>query len=140
MTTPTRRAALTLAAVALVTAACSGDGEADVDVSLEDGSISMSTTDLAAGELTFSSTNEGTSIHEIEVFSVPEGTETGEIPVEDNVADVEGAGLELIDEVEDIAPSTTADLTVDLEPGSYALICNLAGHYAAGMHVGFTVA
>lgn len=28
---------------------------------------------------------------------------------------------------------------VDLEKGSYQLVCNIAGHYAQGMWVGFTV-
>jgi len=47
--------------------------------------------------------------------------------------------LDLIDEQEDIAPSTTATLTVDLEAGSYILMCNVNGHYQQGMHAGFTV-
>jgi uncharacterized cupredoxin-like copper-binding protein len=30
-------------------------------------------------------------------------------------------------------------LTADLSPGHYALVCNLPGHYKAGMHVDFWV-
>jgi uncharacterized cupredoxin-like copper-binding protein len=47
--------------------------------------------------------------------------------------------LEVIDEVEDIAPGTSATLNLNLDPGAYAVICNLPGHYASGMHAAFTV-
>ncbi|MGZ4126505.1 MAG: sulfocyanin-like copper-binding protein [Actinomycetota bacterium] len=30
-------------------------------------------------------------------------------------------------------------LTADLSAGHYALVCNLSGHYKAGMHVDFWV-
>jgi uncharacterized cupredoxin-like copper-binding protein len=31
-------------------------------------------------------------------------------------------------------------LTIDLAAGHYAIVCNLPGHYAAGMHVDFWAA
>ena len=34
---------------------------------------------------------------------------------------------------------TGTELTVNLEAGAYALICNLPGHYAEGMVTEFTV-
>jgi uncharacterized cupredoxin-like copper-binding protein len=34
-----------------------------------------------------------------------------------------------VDEIEDIAPGAAERLTLHLEPGHYALICNLPGHY-----------
>ena len=48
--------------------------------------------------------------------------------------------MEVVDEVEDIAPSTSTSLTVTLEPGTYAMLCNLPGHYAQGMVTTFEVA
>ena len=45
----------------------------------------------------------------------------------------------VIDEVEDLAGGDTATLTVDLEPGDYALICNLPAHFQMGMYSNFTV-
>jgi len=33
----------------------------------------------------------------------------------------------------------TVTFTVDLEAGTYQLVCNLPGHYEAGMHTVFTV-
>ena len=47
--------------------------------------------------------------------------------------------LDLVDEAEDIAPGVGTSLTVDLEPGSYVVICNIEGHYDAGMHAALTV-
>jgi len=41
--------------------------------------------------------------------------------------------------IESIAPGGSASVTLDLAPGKYVLICNVAGHYQLGMHVSFTV-
>jgi hypothetical protein len=61
--------------------------------------------------------------------------------------DEEGDGVEVVDEVEDIASGSTADLRVDMEAGAYVLLCNLVeeedgeteSHFEEGMHTGFTV-
>jgi uncharacterized cupredoxin-like copper-binding protein len=58
---------------------------------------------------------------------------------EDGDVDEEGEGVEAIDEVEDIAGGSDAELTVNLDAGSYVVICNLPGHYRQGMHAAFTV-
>ncbi len=130
-----------IAAIAVLAPACANGsgGEGDVQITLRDFQIELSETHLPSGEVTFAATNEGPSVHEFEVFSVPEGVDPNDLPVSDNVADTEGKGLNVIDEVEDIAPSTTADLTVSLEPGGYVVICNLPSHYEQGMHIAFTV-
>ncbi len=60
-----------------------------------------------------------------------------QLPVENGL--VSEDGVDLIGEAEDIAPSTTTDLTLNLQPGSYIIMCNIAGHYEQGMHTGFTV-
>jgi uncharacterized cupredoxin-like copper-binding protein len=128
----------TLVGIGLVAAACSGT-EADVVVTMQDDSITLSNDAPAAGELTFEGVNEGTLTHEFEIFAVPEGVDANALPIEDNAA-LADEMLEVIDEVEDIAPGTSATLQVDLEAGDYAVLCNLPGHYAEGMHATFTVA
>lgn len=138
----TVRSRLVSAALAGVTAlvpACGGSSGEGIDVTMEEFAFTMPSSSIAAGAVTFSATNEGTSVHEIEVFAVPDGVDATAIPISENVADVEGAGLEIVDEIEDVAPATTAELTVDLDPGTYALICNLPGHYEAGMVATFDV-
>jgi uncharacterized cupredoxin-like copper-binding protein len=42
-------------------------------------------------------------------------------------------------EVSELDPGTSGKLTVTLKPGKYLLICNVPGHYAAGMWSEFTV-
>jgi uncharacterized cupredoxin-like copper-binding protein len=141
VTSRIRRGGVAFAFVALIVPACSGaSGEADVEVTLDEYSIALSTTEISAGELTFAASNAGASVHEFEIFSVPEGADPNSLLIDDNVADTDGAGLRIVDEVEEIAPSTSASLKVNLGPGSYALICNLPGHYGQGMHTAFTVA
>lgn len=131
-----------IAGLVLLVSACGGtssDAKGDVQVTLRDFAIKLSKITVPAGEITFAATNEGPSVHELEVFSVPSEVDPNALPVKDNVADTESRGLEAIDEVEDIAPSTTASLTVSLEPGTYAVICNLPAHYGQGMHIVLTV-
>jgi len=64
-----------------------------------------------------------------------------QLPVKDdgNEVDEEGEGLTAVDEQEDIAANSSATLTVDLQPGTYVVICNLPGHYKLGMHATLTV-
>jgi len=127
------------AVMVMLGAACSsGGGGNEVEMTLRDFEIDLPDSDLAAGETTFTAANEGPSTHEFEIFSVPAGVDANILPVENDVADTDAEGLEVIDEVEDIAPSTSASLKVTLEPGTYALICNLPSHYAQGMHTTFT--
>jgi uncharacterized cupredoxin-like copper-binding protein len=141
--THTRRLILAAAATALTitAAACgAGDGEAagpTVDVSLKDFSIELSPDDAPAGEVTFRASNAGPTTHEFEIFSVDGGVDASALPVEDDVADT--AGLTLVDEVEDVTVGATPTLSVDLQPGTYAVICNLPEHYQQGMHAVLTV-
>jgi uncharacterized cupredoxin-like copper-binding protein len=129
-----------LVGLAVLVVACEGGGsEADVVVTMQDDSVTLSDDSPPAGELTFEGTNEGTMTHEFEIFLVPEGVDANDLPVENNAA-LADEMLEVIDEVEDIAPGTSATLQVDLEAGDYAVLCNLPGHYAEGMHATFTVA
>ena len=74
----------------------------------------------------------------------PDALPTGD----DGSVDEAGAGIELIDEVEDIAAGSEGEVDVDLEAGNYVLICNVVQenddgtttiHYAEGMFAAFTV-
>jgi sulfocyanin SoxE-like protein len=133
----TRRLLLAAALIAPVAAACTeSGGDADVQVSLRDDAVALEPDSGAAGALTFAATNDGTETHEIEIFSGD--VDPSSLPIEGNVASTEG--LELVDEIEDITPGSSADLTVDLEAGTYVVMCNLPGHFANGMYASFEVA
>jgi uncharacterized cupredoxin-like copper-binding protein len=125
-------------ALTLVVPACgasSGAADGGVDATLKDTSIELSSAEIASGAVSFHVSNAGTTTHEFEVF----GTDLSEgaLPVDQGV--VQSDQLEDVGEVEDVVPSTTVDLDVNLEPGHYVAICNIPGHYLAGMHVAFAV-
>ena len=133
-------------ALGLVAAACSSDeGGGTVAVTLQEFAVVPAESSIAAGEVTFEVTNEGPDdVHEFVVFKTdlaPDALPTGE----DGSVDETGEGLELIDEIEDIAVGDAPTLTVSLDAGNYALICNIydatedEAHYQEGMFVGFTV-
>ena len=147
----TRRVVFMLVAMlAIASVACSSDsssssagttatspagGGTAIAATEKDFSIGLDSTEVAAGEVTFTINNEGPSAHEFVVIATD--TAPGDLPVKDGL--VEEDGITVVDEAEDIAPSTTASLPIDLEAGSYVIICNLPGHYEQGMNVGLTV-
>ncbi|MFC6732165.1 MULTISPECIES: cupredoxin domain-containing protein [unclassified Haladaptatus] len=130
-----------LAVVAL--AGCTGGtgatADTEVDVTLNDFDIILSDDSVEAGRIQFNITNDGPSVHEFVVLrtEIP----AAELPTDEN-GDVDEAGapgIELVDEVEDLETGDTATLTVDMEAGHYALICNLPAHYRLGMFTDFDV-
>jgi uncharacterized cupredoxin-like copper-binding protein len=149
-----RRRLLIVAVVAVVAAACSsGKGgsssptsptptaatvsehehEATVLVHLKEFSVTPQTRAVRAGEVTFDAANDGQSPHELAVIKTTKAP--GALPVANGVADETGD----LGEAEDIDAGSAKSVTLVLKPGHYVLICNLAGHYQAGMHAAFTV-
>jgi uncharacterized cupredoxin-like copper-binding protein len=128
-------------AVAVSGTACSSDS-GGIGTTLDEWTITLGETSGASGEITFDISNEGAKVHEFVVFQtdlaedqLPTTTEEGEI-----IVDEAGEGLTAVDEVEDIAPGSDASLTVNLQPGTYVVLCNRPGHWENGMHATFTVA
>lgn len=111
--------------------------DGDVAVTLRDFEIDLGASSAAAGEVTFEVQNEGPSVHEFVVFQTDLGVD--ELPTDDDGNVAEGDDFEPVDEIEDIAVDAEPSLTVDLEAGSYVLLCNVAGHYEEGMVTTFTV-
>jgi uncharacterized cupredoxin-like copper-binding protein len=119
----------------------SSTGQNDVAVSLSQWSITPTTMTASAGTVTFSVTNAGTIPHEFVVLSTD--TLAADFPIgsfegESNRIDEDAVGTN-VGETGDMEPTTTKSITIDLEPGHYAFVCNLPGHYASGMHIDFTV-
>ncbi len=121
-----------------VVVACAPDssGATPVSVTLADDAVILAPSSVPAGSVTFDTENVSTGVvHEIEVFAG--ATEGTSLTVANAVADV--TGLRLVDEVEDVVPGGRASLTLDLEAGTYLIICNLPEHYANGMSAFLTV-
>ena len=134
----------TAATSAAATTGSTGDGTS-VAVTLQEFAIAAAPASAPAGSVTFDVTNDGPNdVHEFVVIKTDLGPT--ELPVDDKgVVDEEGAGIEPVDEIEDIEVGATPSLTVDLEAGNYVLICNIyskseqEAHYSEGMRIGFTV-
>jgi uncharacterized cupredoxin-like copper-binding protein len=100
---------------------------------------------VAQGEVTFVAANVGSVTHELVVLPLPgtqlAGTrqsstdgkvdEAGSVG-EASISCARGAG-------KGILPGTSSWVTLKLAPGRYEVVCNLAGHYAAGMYGQLTV-
>lgn len=123
--------------LALGIGACSDDDEGGVGVTLRDFAIELDDTSASAGEVTFDVHNDGPSIHEFVVFKTDLAPDA--LPTDEDGLVEEGESFEPIDEIEDIAAGADHELTIDAVAGDYVLICNIPGHYAQGMAVGFTV-
>ncbi len=108
-------------------------GTAVVNVKLSDFKIAPSKASAKAGKVTFVVKNAATMEHEMVVIKTT--LKASKLPVKGGQASEKGS----VGEAEDIAGGKTKRLTLTLKKGHYALICNVPGHYQAGMHADFTV-
>jgi uncharacterized cupredoxin-like copper-binding protein len=133
-----------VAVLAIVASSC-GDDEETVQITLQEFAVAADPASVPAGSVTFEATNEGPDdVHEFVVIATD--LAVTELPtVEDGSVDETGEGLEVIGEIEDIPVGETQSVTLDLEAGNYALICNIydadedEAHYQEGMRTSFTV-
>lgn len=113
------RTALLVTALGLL-AACSSPAatpegtpeEGVIGVTAREYSFDPNTISVPAGTVVFRITNRGNEVHEFEIFD---------------------ANRNELDEIEDIVPGKTADLSIDLAPGEYEYVCKLNAHDRAGM-------
>jgi uncharacterized cupredoxin-like copper-binding protein len=116
----------------------------------EDGAkffVKLDTASVPAGATTFKIDNVGTTHHELAIYRTD--VAAGELPIDDEdkaVLDAAGEAGEAVyvtpvrgDPDHRIRDGRGVDYTLDLEPGAYVLLCNLAGHYTAGQYTAFTV-
>ncbi len=97
-----------------------------------------------AGSVTFAVTNTGPEdVHEFVILKTD--LDPGALPVDANGAVTEtGAGIEVVDEIEDIPVGSSQELTATLAAGKYVLLCNIydetekEAHYKMGMRIAFT--
>lgn len=122
-----------------------GGGATTVAVTLVEWAVVPAVSSAPAGEVTFEITNDGPQdVHEFVVIKTD--LDVAELPTDaDGAVDEAGEGMEVIGEVEDLPVGETQTLTVNLDGGSYALVCNIwdeeegEAHYQMGMRTAFTV-
>jgi uncharacterized cupredoxin-like copper-binding protein len=131
-------------AVAEITPGPRPDGATQVNVRLSEWTITAAAGTVPAGEVYFLVENQGPADpHEFVVIKT--ALAEGELPtVEGRVPE---DAVDLLDEIEPFPVGSSGSLTLELEPGNYVLICNIAeeeggtieSHYELGMHTSLTV-
>jgi uncharacterized cupredoxin-like copper-binding protein len=140
-----------LIALAVLLASCSAPaassgGTGPISATLKEWQISLSSTSMSAGKITFNITNNGDKEHEFVVRKT-------DLPSSALPLNADGEISEDAPELTEVGdPSEAAEiksgssdrtLTVTLQPGHYVIFCNLhVGellHYQKGMHVDLTV-
>lgn len=100
---------------------------------------------VAHGTVSFLVTNGGGINHEMVILPLPDSQTVGTRPIVGD-AEIDEAGslgeasnTNGKDAGEGVAPGASSWTTVTLTPGQYELVCNLPGHYSAGMYTRLTV-
>jgi uncharacterized cupredoxin-like copper-binding protein len=93
--------------------------------------------EAAAGSVTFLVRNLGAIEHSLAVLQTSHDPD--DLPVEDSEVPTDARGVREIGSTDGIDAGEEAMLEVRLRPGSYALICNVPGHYQSGMYTGLRV-
>lgn len=110
-----------------------------VTVTLREFKAELSSTAFPAGSITFNVKNAGTVQHEfvimrttLQATALP--TTSAKTEVDEN-----SSWLERMGEADHIDPGATKSFTVTMPAGAYVGLCNVPGHYGAGMRVAITV-
>jgi len=104
------------------------------------GGISLrgNVTSVKAGQITFDVTNLSRSVvHEMMVVAVE--NPNAPLPYDYNTGQIPEKQIRMLGETHEMEPNAEKTITLDLKPGAYLLICNVPGHYAAGMWTPLTV-
>lgn len=118
-------------------------GPTTVDIGLTEWAVAVDPTSAKAGKITFEARNTGTEAHEFVIIKTDLALTA--LPTKtDGSVDEEGAGIEVINEIEEFAAGATPSLEVDLAAGDYVFVCNVVDakgnvHYRNGMRNSFKV-
>jgi uncharacterized cupredoxin-like copper-binding protein len=119
------------------------DDAVQVNVTLREWAVAPSQATVEAGKVYFLVENAGPE-HPHEMVIVRTDLGPLDLPFQDNK--VPEDEVDIVDEIEEFAPDSSASLTVELTAGKYLLICNISeedpeigSHYKKGMVAAFTV-
>jgi uncharacterized cupredoxin-like copper-binding protein len=120
------------------------DDATQLNVSIGDWFITPENPTVAAGKVYFLVSNDA-EVEAHEFVVIKSDLAPHELPVTDGK--VPEDQVELLGEIEPFAADSDASLVLDLEPGNYVLICNIAeeesgqleSHYGEGMQTSLTV-
>jgi uncharacterized cupredoxin-like copper-binding protein len=93
---------------------------------------------VKAGTTTFTISNTGTIAHELLVFK--SNLKPSAYPTNASGGIIEkGAGVALVSDGDNIDPGGSQSRSINLAPGTYLFVCNIPGHFKAGMFTVVTV-
>jgi len=100
--------------------------------------LSLDQSTVKAGDVVFAVHNDAVSeAHEMVLVRLK--TANAEVPVIAAKHRVDEKALKSLGEVSDLKPGADGTLKAKLKAGTYLLLCNIKGHYEAGMHAKLTV-
>jgi uncharacterized cupredoxin-like copper-binding protein len=129
--------------VTVVASACGGARPSDttevptVYADMSDFKIAIDHPSIAAGHVVIGIRNRASMLHELKVIKTDLAPD--QLPVDGATAKVREDGIQKVGGLENISGGASRKLVVELTPGKYVLICNVAGHYQLGMRVGLEV-
>jgi uncharacterized cupredoxin-like copper-binding protein len=129
-----------LIALALIVGACTSPAESapsgsQVVAELTDYKITVNVPSVKAGKIKIGVRNLATMEHSFQVLKTDLAPD--KLPIDGASAKAKEDGK--VGEIPSIPAGKSAAVTLDLTPGKYVFICNVASHYQLGMHTGFTV-
>ncbi len=87
---------------------------------------------LKAGKVTFNATNQATDIpHEMLVVKTDQAPDA--LPYDPGEGRLPEDKIDSKGEVSELEVGKSGSVTLDLEPGKYLLLCNIATHFKKGM-------
>jgi uncharacterized cupredoxin-like copper-binding protein len=110
-----------------------------VAVTEKDFAITPSVTTTPGGLVDFVVTNSGPADHEFLVFKTDLAPDQLPLGTDGRVDEASDKVIKAFDSGANIPTGQTKTFHAALVPGTYVLVCNLPGHYKAGMHTAFTV-
>ena len=129
-----------LALLAILVASCGGAPEAaptdsQVVAEMTDYKITVTVPGAKAGKIKIGVRNLAAMEHSFEVIKTD--LPQDKLPVDGASAKANEDAK--VGEIKSLPAGKSGAVTLDLQPGKYVFICNIAGHYQLGMHTGFTV-
>jgi uncharacterized cupredoxin-like copper-binding protein len=127
--------------IAIVASACAAAGPPDTSevpslyVDISDFKIVTDHPTVTAGHVVVGIRNHASMVHELKVIKTDLAPD--QLPVDGATAKASEDGK--VGELANIAGGASRKLVLELVPGKYVLICNIAGHYQLGMRVGLEV-
>jgi uncharacterized cupredoxin-like copper-binding protein len=142
---------LVLVGVALVVAGCGGDDDemttgsgttntveaekqaTTLPISMTEFKFTPANPELARGRLEITATNKGKTPHELVLLKTDRAP--NKLPQKGKrVSEKKSVGA-----IPAVAPGQSGTVPFDLKPGNYVMVCNIPGHYDAGMYGTLTV-